>query len=344
MKLLTIALVCAALLLACVLACVLAAAIAWGGPQPIAAMDSINAPFAKLDYSALPAITRYTARDGAALAYRHYASGPVATGPASAVLKQPMRPARRIVLVHGSSASSRSMHPLALALQAAGFTVDALDMRGHGDSGPRGQLAYIGQLEDDLADFMHAVPNGAANGHAANTGPSTLVGFSAGGGFALRFAASPQAPLFDRYELLAPFLLQAPTNKPGGGGWASVGLPRIVALTLLNKLGVRAWNALPVTQFALNEEAKKFLTASYSFALASNFGTHLDYGSDIRRAPAAIQLIAGNADELMLSERYAEVFAAAGKPIPVTLVPGAGHIGLTLNAPALAAIVAACQD
>ncbi len=342
MKLLIISLACAALLLACVLA----AAIAWGGPQPIAAMDSINAPFAKLDYSALPAIKRYTARDGAALAYRHYASGPVATGPASAVLKQPMRPARRIVLVHGSSASSRSMHPLALALQAAGFTVDALDVRGHGDSGPRGHLAYIGQLEDDLADFMRAVPNTTAQAgpNGAQPGPSSLMGFSAGGGFALRFAASPQAALFDRYVLLAPFLLQAPTNKPSNGGWASVGVPRIVALMLLNKLGIRAWNDLPVTQFALNDEAKKFLTPSYSFALSGNFGTHLDYASDIQRAPAAIKLVAGNADELMFSERYAHIFAAAGKPIAVTLAPGAGHIGLTLNAPALAAIVAACQD
>ncbi|MDO9199052.1 alpha/beta hydrolase [Rhodoferax sp.] len=318
-------LIAAAILLA---ATVIALAVGFGGPAPVAALDSINAPFRNLDYSAIPAVQRYTARDGAALAYRHYASAAAATPGATTTQ-------RHIVLVHGSSASSRSMHPMAQALVAAGYTVDALDVRGHGDSGTRGQIAYIGQLEDDLADFMRAVPY---------PGPSTLIGFSAGAGFALRFAASPQAGLFDRYVLLAPFLVQAPSNRPGGGGWASVGLPRIIALTVLNKIGITAWNDLPVTQFALNAEARKFLTASYSYALAANFSTHLDYAQDIRRAPNALKLIAGLDDELMLPERYAPIFASAGKTLAITLVPGANHIGLTLNAPALSAVVAACQD
>lgn len=309
-------------------AAVITLSVRYGGPAPIAELDSINSPFKSLDYSAMPAVQRYTARDGAALAYRHY---PVAATATPGVKTPP----RRIVLIHGSSASSRSMHPMAQALLAAGYTVDALDVRGHGDSGTRGQIGYIGQLEDDLADFMRAVPH---------PGPSTLIGFSAGAGFALRFAASPQAALFDRYLLLSPFLLQAPSNRPNSGGWASVGVPRIIALTVLNKIGITAWNDLAVTQFALNAEAKKILTSSYSYALATNFGAHLDYAQDIRRAPDTIKLIAGLDDELMVPQRYAPLFASAGKTLPVTLVPGTNHIGLTLNTSALAAIVAACQD
>lgn len=210
-----------------------------------------------------------------------------------------------------------------------------IDVRGHGDSGPRGHIGYIGQLEDDLTDFMRAVPH---------PGPSTLIGLSAGAGFALRFSASPQAALFDRYVLLSPFLIQAPSNRPHSDGWASVGLPRIIALTVLNKIEITAWNDLPVTQFALNTEAKQFLTASYSYALATNFGANLDYARDIARAPRALKLLAGMDDELMVPERYAGIFASAGKTLAVTLVPGANHIGLILNAPALAAIVAACWD
>lgn len=302
--------------------------IKYGGPAPIAALDSINSPFKGLDYSAMPAVQRYTARDGTALAYRHYPAAVAATAGA-------VSPERRIVLVHGSSASSRSMHPMAQALLAAGYTVDALDVRGHGDSGRRGHIGYIGQLEDDLTDFIHAVPH---------PGPSTLIGFSSGAGFVLRFSASPQAALFDRYVLLSPFLIQAPSNRPNSGGWASVGLPRIIALTVLNKIGITAWNDLPVTQFALNAEAKQFLTASYSYALATNFGADLDYARDIERAPKAIKLLAGMDDELMVPDRYAGIFANAGKTIPVTLVQGASHIGLTLNVLALAAIVAACRN
>jgi alpha-beta hydrolase superfamily lysophospholipase len=299
----------------------LALCIYFGVPSPVTAMDSINSPFKNQDYSALPSLQRYTARDGQALAYRRY----VANSPANQ---------RRIVLIHGSSASSRSMHPMAQALVAAGFAVDTLDMRGHGDSGTRGQIGYIGQLEDDVVDFMRAVPY---------TGPNTLLGFSAGGGFVLRFSASEQAALFDRYLLLSPFLIQAPTNRPNSG-WASVGIPRIVALTILNKFGITAWNDLPVTQFALNDEAKKFLTSSYSYALATNFGAHLDYAQDIAKAAPKLKLIAGTDDELMFIDRYADVFAKAGKSIPITIVPNTGHIGITLNAPALAAIVAAAKD
>ena len=318
--------------LAALAAAALTLAVTFGGPKPIAALESINSPFKGLDYRQMPAISRFTARDGTALAYRHYAATPAsATTNAAAP--------RRIVLVHGSSASSRSLHPMAMALVAGGFAVDVLDMRGHGDSGTRGHIAYIGQLEDDVADFMKTVP------HA---GPNTLLGFSSGAGFVLRFSASPQTALFDRYVLLAPFLVEAPSNRPNSdiksGGWASVGLPRIIALTVLNRFGIERWNDLPVTQFALTAEAAKFLTPSYSYALATNFGTHLDYAGDIRRAPANLKLIAGVDDELMFPERYADVFKAAGKDQAVTLVPGANHIGLTLNAPALAAIVAACRD
>ncbi len=322
--------------LATLAAAALALAVTFGGPRPIAAMESINSPFKGLDYRQMPGVTRFSTRDGAALAYRHYAATPataIATANSSAAVP------RRIVLVHGSSASSRSMHPMAMALVAGGFAVDVLDIRGHGDSGTRGHIAYIGQLEDDLADFMQAVP------HA---GPNTLLGFSAGAGFVLRYAASSQTAsgqtaLFDRYVLLAPFLVQAPTNRPKSGGWASVGMPRIVALTVLNRFGITRWNDLLVTQFALSAEAAKFLTNAYSYALATNFGAHLDYEGDIRRAPAAMQLIAGVDDELMFPERYAEVFKAAGKDLPITLVPGANHIGLTLNASALQTLVAALK-
>lgn len=116
------------------------------------------------------------------------------------------------------------MHVLAQALAAQGYAVAALDLRGHGGSGVRGQAAYVGQLEDDLKDFMRALPY---------TGPQTLIGFSSGGGFALRFAGSQRQGLFDRYVLLSPYLHpQAPTSRPGDGGWVSVGLPRLVALAL----------------------------------------------------------------------------------------------------------------
>ena len=36
----------------------------------------------------------------------------------------------------------------------AGCETYAVDIRGHGGSGTRGDITYIGQLEDDLADLV----------------------------------------------------------------------------------------------------------------------------------------------------------------------------------------------
>ena len=306
------------LVLLAALAAAVAAALIWGGPGPIAPLASINEPFAKVDYSALPAPSHYTARDGTVMAWLHY---PPAGNDAKA---------RRIVLVHGSSARGRSMHVLATGLANAGFEVASLDMRGHGDSGPRGQTRYIGQLEDDVEDFMRFVP------HAGN---STLMGFSSGGGFVLRFAGSNRQALFDRYVLLSPYLHHsAPTHQPDGGGWVSVGLPRMVALMLLNRAGVTTWNDLPVLRFGLNDAALKLLTSSYSYTLAANFRPHDDYLADIRNLRGDVRLVAGSKDELFDATRFAAVFADAGHAVPVTLVPGVKHMGLTLDDAAVQAI------
>ncbi len=297
----------------------LGAAIAFGGPGEPAPMTSINDPFKGIDYSDLPALSRYSARDGAALAYRVYAPQGMPRG--------------SVVLVHGSSASSRSLHVLARAVAESGLSAYALDMRGHGDSGSKGQIAYVGQLDDDLEDFMRSVQPAR---------PATLAGFSAGGGFALRVAAGERQTLFDQYLLLSPFIGQdAPTYRPDSGGWVSVGIPRIVALSLLDAVGVHALASLPVTRFALNEQGKLMLTPYYSYALATNFRPRADWRASIRSATQPMRLLAGQQDEAFFAERYAGLFQAEGKDVPVTLLPGIGHVALTLDPLAVRAAVTA---
>jgi hypothetical protein len=86
------------------------------------------------------------------------------------------------------------------------------------------------------------------------------------------------------------------------------------------------------------------LTSSYSYTLAANFRPRDDYRADIRQAGQAMRIVVGSEDDLFHADRYAEVFAAAGRPVPVHLVQGVSHIGLTLDEPALKAIVAASRD
>jgi pimeloyl-ACP methyl ester carboxylesterase len=160
-------------------------------PPPLA---SISNTARAVDRSTMPDIERFQARDGTGLAYRHYPARGAAVG-------------RVAVLVHGSSGSSTSIHALADALAARGVETFAVDIRGHGASGARGDLGYVGQLEDDLVDFVAVVRKNSPDA------PLTLLGHSAGGGFALRVAASPIQNLFARTVLLAPYLgYNAPTN------------------------------------------------------------------------------------------------------------------------------------
>lgn len=308
----------------CVVLLALAAALAMGGPTRPKPMVTISDPFKDVDFSALAAPARYAARDGTQLTYRRYPPAGGLPGRGS------------VILVHGSSANSQSMHPLAQSFAQAGFTAYALDMRGHGASGPRGDIAYVGQHDDDLEDFVRAVQP---------AGPKTLVGFSSGGGFALRVAGGARQSLFDNYLFMAPYTnRRAPTARPDAGGWVSVGVPRVIALTLLNRIGITAFNHLPILAFAVNEAPRAELTPSYSYALATNFQPYEDYQRNIREIHKPAAVLAGQDDEVFVADRYAQVFAEAGRPdIPVTLVPGTGHIMLTLSPAARSAAVQAVE-
>ena len=300
------------------LAAAMALAIALGGPGQPAPMPSITAAFRHLDYSSLPAVERFATRDGSQLAFRRYAAAAA-------------RPLGSVVLIHGSSATGSSMHTMAQAFSASGYAVYALDMRGHGASGVRGRIDRIGQLEDDVEDFINALKPAA---------PRTLIGFSSGGGFVLRFASDARQTLFDGYLLLSPFLSQdAPTQKKNSGGWVSVGLPRIVAIAVLDGFGIGAFNDLPVTAFPVEESSKALLTAQYSFSLAQNFRPRRDYAADIRAVRKPMAVLVGQRDEAFHAERFAAVFAANAPMVPVVVIPNLGHVGLTLDPVGLEAAI-----
>lgn len=272
--------------------------------------------------SELPELSRFQARDGTELAFRHYP--PLAREEAGD---------RVAVLVHGSSGGSRSMHTLAKAIAGRGVETFAVDMRGHGASGARGDIAYLGQLEDDLADLV---------GRIRSTRPTaavTLVGFSSGGGFALRVAASPVQQLFTRTVLLAPYLgNDAPTSRPNSGGWASPSVPRILGLVALRIAGITCCESLPVIAFAVPANSEKAQTGVYSFRLLVNFGVFRDYRKYLTAATRPLTVYVGSNDELMFADKY----AAAMQDFPnigVRVLDGPNHMGLIYD-PHAASIIA----
>jgi alpha-beta hydrolase superfamily lysophospholipase len=294
--------------------------VAWPVRQP-PELTSISAARKSVDFSALPAIERFQARDGTALGFRHYSAG----GPAAG---------RVAIVIHGSSGSSgTTIHALSETLAAHGVETFAIDIRGHGGSGTRGDISYVGQLEDDLADFVALVRK------TEPTSPLTLVGHSSGGGFALRVAGSPIQNLFARTVLLAPYLgYNASTNRPNAGGWVSADIPRIIGLLALRAIGINCCDALPVLAFAVPPNSEKVLVPTYTDRLMRNFATHRDYRTDIAAATKPITIIAGADDELMLADKFAEAVRGISPPVNVKLIDGVNHMGIVSNPAAISVI------
>jgi len=289
--------------------------IAYPPPKSLPKLEAIAAPFRMVDFSKIPDLQYYTTRDGSKLAYREYSR---------------QHAKQIVVLVHGSSGSSRSMHPLAEYLQKQGVTVYSLDVRGHGNSARRGDVDYIGQLEGDMEDFVNQV---------LKQQEATLVGFSAGGGFVLRFAASERQKLFSRYVLLSPYIgYDSPTVKPNNGGWAEVSYPRIIGISLLGPVGEKIFGHLPVITYAIDPRTAQYQTAQYSFNLLRNFSPHHNYRSDIASVRQPLTVLVGEKDELFNADAFPPLFAESRPGTKVIVVPDIGHITLTTNLSGISAI------
>jgi alpha-beta hydrolase superfamily lysophospholipase len=294
------------------------AIIAFNAPKSPPAMASMEKPFQQVAQD-FPAPRRFKARDGASLQYYAY----------------PAAPDKVAVLVHGTAGPGTSMHALAQSLRAAGVTAYVLDIRGHGGSGRRGDIDYIGQLDDDLADFV------AQLGPAKTGEARTLVGFSGGAGFAIRFAGGPYGLLFDRYVFLSPILPGSPALRPSAGGWTNISLPRIITIASLGRFGIHWFDGFPVISYAVSRENSQATTASYSYRLAANFNAGLQHESYLRniRRPAAI--LVGDADEQVVADQYAPLLQRLGVNVPVTLVPNMKHTDMIATPAALQAVVRA---
>ena len=273
------------------------------------------------DREGVPPLLYFQARDGSRLAYRHYAPREPTTG-------------RVAVLVHGSSGSSIAVHPLAKTLAVRAVESFVPDIRGHGVSGTRGDIGYIGQLEDDMADLVGPIRT------TMPSAPLTLVGHSSGGAFALRVAGSSIQYLFTRTVLLSPYLgTKATASRENAGGWASPNVPRIIALSLLHAAGIACCEQLPVIAFAVPPNTTRILTSEYSFRLLSNFGAHRDYRVDLDAAKGPLTLIAGANDELMFSEKYEEtVRRSPAANIDVRILDNTNHMDVVSTAAAVSVI------
>ena len=300
----------------------LAGLLVFGTASRPSEMTSVSDPLRRVDFSDLPKLQQFRARDGQALSYRVYPG----TGQDA------------VLLIHGSSGVGSGMHMVAKALSAVGDTVYVPDLRGHGHDGRRGDIDYIGQLDDDLADFVAVIRS------LHSQGDLILAGHSSGGGFVLRIAEGPEARWFSRFVLLSPLLpYGTETNRPNGGGWAAPYIGRIIALRILNRAGIRWFNGLPIVAFAVDPHASVPLDDSYSYRMQINFSAPHKASRSSRSVKQPLAVLIGSKDEIMYADRYAPVIHRERPDVSVILVPGVDHMGMVTDPKAFAAIVAALR-
>ena len=263
----------------------------------------------------------YRARDGSMLAYRQYGEGaPI-----------------DLIFVHGSGGANGYLAELGTRIAAAGVAnVVTPDLRGHGARPERrGDVDYVDQLEDDLADLIaHLRRDGAPRKVAVG-------GHSSGGGFAIRFAGGAHAGLVDGHLLLAPFLgPDAATTRANSGGWASPRLGRIVFLSILNGFGIHALNGMTVLEFDHPESARTGLeTSAYSFRMMAGFNPR-DGEQDVAALCRPTLVLVGADDEAFYADRYAEVFGRLAPHARVELLPGVTHLAIPSSTAAIDAAIA----
>lgn len=319
MKTITLALVLPVLLAAGGLAGVLALS----RPKPPPPIDAIQAADTRIGQTggAVPAYRFFAARDGQRLAYRLYEGRP---GGGVAVV------------VHGSSGSSIAVHAVGHALAGAGVTAYAIDLRGHGESGPLGDAAYRGQPADDLADLVALIERS----HPGEK--RVLVGHSLGGAFVLRAAALPVGRSFDGVLALSPYLAPDPTvNRPDTGGWTDVAVPRIIALSILNGMGISAFDGLAAIAYAVPADAPGKRASIYSWRLLASLSLPRDWKAALGRIDRPTEVLIGADDQLFVPEAYPREIGAANPRITTTLLPGIDHMAIVIVAEAMAPVTAA---
>lgn len=296
----------------------LGGAIIFGTSPAPAELTSISDPFKQVDFADLPPVRKLEVKHGSSIAYRVYGEGTKGV----------------TIAIHGSSALGASLHPLAKGLAAAGQAVYVPDLRGHGETGRRGDVDFIGQPDMDLMSLILLTQK-------AHPGKKlTLLGFSLGSGFLIRFVGAYPVLQPDRTVLLAPALgpeAESIRSKESAR-WAAAHVPRIIGLTILNFLGFSGLNELEAIRFAVPPNSERYQTARYTFRLYASL-MPLSYKRALGKTTAPVHVIIGGKDELFNAESVRASLAGVNPKLDLTVVPGVDHVGLTLDPAALPIIL-----
>lgn len=266
----------------------------------------------------LPPIQTYEARDGRSLCYRHYHADS----------------RKLIILLHGISEDGQYLHPLADFIAKRNLAqVVVPDLRGYGlHPIRRGDVEYVGQHDDDIEDLANWLEK-----REPQANKLILAAHSGGGGNVLRLAVKPIAQRISAYLLLAPAIHpKAPTNYvKDKGSTIQLSMPRLVMLTLLNKLGIRWFNRLNVMhndKSPANRHGRETLDLSYRMLLSRT--PDGKYERNLKAMTQPTLVLVGEKEEVFIPGQYAPMFAEHNDA-KVKMVLDADHDGILSSEGAL---------
>ncbi|MCD2174524.1 alpha/beta hydrolase [Rhizobium sp. C4] len=235
-----------------------------------------------------------------------------------------------VILIHGSGWHGGSYQWLARQIAGEGDIAVAIpDLRGHGPSPQmRGDVDYIGQMEDDVAALAKQLLKPGQK--------LILAGHSSGGGFVIRFAGGQYGGMLSGAVLLSPYLnYKAPTMRDNAGGWSQALVRRAIGLSILNGFGIHALDGLTVVTFhfprAVLESAEgKAATTAYSWRLNVSYAPRRDYLGDVGKLPPFL-LVAGKQDEAFRADQFEPTLSPVNPRGEYHVLDGVDHLGLINN-------------
>lgn len=242
-----------------------------------------------------------------------------------------------IIILHGVLSSSLEMNGISWMLRKKlNAEVYALDIRGHGKSdGNPGDVDYINQYEDDLADVVKSI-------RKENPGAKIiLAGHSMGGGIELRYAINNNYPKIDGYLLFAPLLGQnTPTfPKPAkendslknkNESFMKIDIKRIIGLKMFNSIGVHKYDYLPVLFFNL---PSKTPLREYTYRSDQSMAPD-DYKQGLNAIHKPLLVLVGSKDEAFNASAFIPVVKnnSSGE---IYIIKGATHDNILQNKEAI---------
>lgn len=242
----------------------------------------------------------------------------------------PINSGNTIILIHGVKSSGYQYNKTAGLLQeATQAEVFAIDLRGHGKSdGKDGDVEYINQYADDLADIVNTIRKQKPKGKIV------IVGHSMGGGVALNYAIQRNKETIDGFVLIAPLLghnspaiQQTPqTETDSIEPFMKIHFARIIGLKMFNETGNHLHDSLPVLFFNVPENMP---SEKYTYRANMSMAPE-DYKSGLKSVRLPMLVLIGSEDEVFNADATIKA-VIENSQAEIQIIEGATHNGIRHN-------------